>query len=774
MAEYKLSASLAGHEDDVKAVIFPSSKAVISASRDQTVRIWNLLSDNPPLFDASICSNATGFVNSVTYLPASAEYPEGLVISGGKDTLLDVRQPSKAPTDNAEALLVGHSSNICALDVDPAGRFIVSGGWDAEARIWPVGKWECQAVLRGHEGSVWGVVAYDSETIITGCADTKIRVFNTNGKLLRTISAGQHPVRALCKIPRGHPSGADFGSADNEGTIRLWTLGGQQVAQMSGHESFVYSLVCSPSGELLSAGEDRTVRIWKGTECVQTITHPAISVWGVAVCAENGDIVTAASDRIARVFTRDPARAADAETTKFFEDSVKESSIPQQQLPDVNKEKLPGPEFLVQKAGTKDGQVQMIRELNGAVTAHQWSVGQGQWINVGTVVDAVGSSGKKVEYLGKEYDYVFEVDIEDGKPALKLPYNLSQNPYEAATTFIANNELPVTYLDQVADFITSNTKGATIGQAQEQVSAPDPWGSDNRYRPGGESAAASTPAPPKIIPQTAYLNITTGRIPAIQKKLGELNQALLADGHKDVSLNPVELSQLASLCKHLESNGATKTSQSISGGLDLAVKICTTWPYKDRLPGLDLLRLLAVAPQTATFSHSRGGNIIDVFEQGATETQPPTLNFLMMAIRGFANLFESPEGRTLAVNEFEKIQSIVGTAIASSTDRNLGVAATTLYINYAVYFKTASQSSSFEHAIKIIDTLGTTLSTQVDSEAVYRALVATGTLLTLDDETRIAAKDVYSIDKRVSAALAKAVDPRIKNAAREIATLLKA
>jgi phospholipase A-2-activating protein len=55
---------------------------------------------------------------------------------------------------------------------------------------------------------------------------------------------------------------------------------------------------------------------------------------------------------------------------------VKESSIPQQQLGEVNKENLPGPEFLTQKAGTKEGQVQMIRELNGSVTAHTWSAGK--------------------------------------------------------------------------------------------------------------------------------------------------------------------------------------------------------------------------------------------------------------------------------------------------------------------------------------------------------------------------------------------------------------
>jgi len=97
----------------------------------------------------------------------------------------------------------------------------------------------------------------------------------------------------------------------------------------------------------------------------------------VAVCQETGDIVTGASDKIVRVFTRDSSRFADAETIKQFEDSVKASSIPQQQMGEkIEKEKLPGPSFLTQKSGTKDGQVQMIREDNGSVTAHVWSSGR--------------------------------------------------------------------------------------------------------------------------------------------------------------------------------------------------------------------------------------------------------------------------------------------------------------------------------------------------------------------------------------------------------------
>ena len=39
-------------------------------------------------------------------------------------------------------------------------------------------------------------------------------------------------------------------------------------------------------------------------------------------------------------------------------------------------------------------------------------------------MDAVGS-GRKQLYEGKEYDYVFDVDVQEGAPPLKLPYNAS-------------------------------------------------------------------------------------------------------------------------------------------------------------------------------------------------------------------------------------------------------------------------------------------------------------------------------------------------------------
>lgn len=51
---------------------------------------------------------------------------------------------------------------------------------------------------------------------------------------------------------------------------------------------------------------------------------------------------------------------------------------------------------------------------------------------------------------------MFSVDVEDGKPPLKLPYNRGDDPYEAARTFLTRNSLPGGYLEQVSEIFQIN------------------------------------------------------------------------------------------------------------------------------------------------------------------------------------------------------------------------------------------------------------------------------------------------------------------------------
>jgi len=580
-------------------------------------------------------------------------------------------------------------------------------------------------------------------------------------------------VRALCRLQSSHSSGAQFASAGNDSVIRLWTLQGLEVAQLHGHENFVYSLASLPTGELVSASEDRTVRIWKDGRCVQTITHPAISVWSVAACAQNGDIVTGSSDRIVRVFTRSKDRQADAALLQAYDESVKASAIPEQSIGNINKHDLPGPEFLQQKSGTKEGQVQMIRESDGSVTAHQWSNAANQWVSVGTVVDSAGGSGgRKITFNGKDYDYVFDVDIKDGEPALKLPYNATQNPYEVARKFIADNELPLDYLDQVANFIVQNTQGTTIGQRQGGLPGSDPWGTESRYRPGDiDSAPSQTPSRPRTLPQTQYLSIATAQYKTIQKKIQEFNQQLITDGRKDLSLNPLGLEALAATIKQLESAASKPDSSTpvLPEGIDVVIKIITSWPADKRLPGYDLLRVLAAASETTVTRTSalEGQTIVDILASTEVFSPEAPINSTMLAMRTLANLFMNSDGRTIMDGEWDTVHTLVEPFLAS-TNRNLVVAITTLYINYAVLLLAGGDNTDTDRAMTLLEELARIIDSVKDAEALYRSLVGIGTLLALNDEFRAKAKAAVDIEKALKKAEKTGVEPRVKSVVKEI------
>jgi phospholipase A-2-activating protein len=212
-------------------------------------------------------------------------------------------------------MLIGHAGNITCLAFSRDGSKIISGGWDSQVFVWNVEEGNVTAELTGHQGPVWGLLVYDEKLILTACADKMIRIFDINGKSLKTIEGHTDVVRCFCKLPAGHWSGAAFASAGNDEVIRLWTLEGQPMGELDGHTAYIYSLAILPNGDIASSSEDRTVRVWRNGQCIQTITHPAISLWTVAACPETGDIVSGASDNVIRIFSRDPERQAEAEVS---------------------------------------------------------------------------------------------------------------------------------------------------------------------------------------------------------------------------------------------------------------------------------------------------------------------------------------------------------------------------------------------------------------------------------------------------------------------------
>lgn len=354
--------------------------AIATASRDKTVQVWTRKKGSPNEYESRTIYQANKYVNSIAFLPKTSSH-DAFILSGGEDTVIDVRPENATLGDNTGRRLTGHSRNVCALSVFPSGSRFLSGGWDQNAIVWSATSWEKEIFLEGHENNVWALLALDDTTVITAGADRKVRKFD----LRKAMALGVHPdwevelpdiVRALCKLPDEHPSGAEFASGGNDGRITLWKCdgsAGKQVVTFGNHDSFIYSLAALPDGKIVSCGEDRTVRIWMDTKQIQVITIPAISIWSVSCCQVSGDIVAGSNDGVARVFTRNPQRFAAVDQIEAFKDAVKGSAVPKETSSgSINLKNMQDPAWLTTNRG-REGQLQAIKELDGTNGVYVWN-----------------------------------------------------------------------------------------------------------------------------------------------------------------------------------------------------------------------------------------------------------------------------------------------------------------------------------------------------------------------------------------------------------------
>ncbi|EME84697.1 uncharacterized protein MYCFIDRAFT_33335 [Pseudocercospora fijiensis CIRAD86] len=747
-SDFKLSSTLRGHEEDVRAIVFPSHDLLLSASRDNTVRQWSLTSSKPPTYDDTIALQGSHWFNGLAYAPPSQEHPKGVLAAGGRETFVFVKQLGRPVDEDPHRLLIGHAGNITCLAFSDDGSKVVSGGWDSQVFVWDVESGSVTAELQGHGGPVWGVMIYDNKFVLTACADKSIRLYDLNGKPLQEIKGHTDVVRCFAKLPPGHWSGAAVASAGNDEVIRLWTLDGKQIGELSGHTAYIYSLASLPNGDLVSSSEDRTVRIWRDGQCIQTITHPAISIWTVAACPETGDIVSGASDKIIRIFSRDPERQADPETLSSFQESNRMYAIPAEtasQGQPFNKENLPGPGALQTQVGERDGQQLFIRENDGSVTAHLWSASTSQWNLIGTVVEGQGTGSSKKVHNGQEYDFVFDIDIEEGKPPLKLPYNLTESAWDAARKFLEKNELPMSYYEQVANWISDNTKGARIGQDSAASSRPtnqsqDPWGTERRYRPGD---AGSSVSGQRKIPQKTFIEIVEGNpanaINIIAQKTDELSKS--GELTVEQALRPEEVAALKALPTQLQNKQDPRPTEPQITAL---LKVASLWPQKSRVPAVGVLALLAVSPSFVSATSAGNGTIVETLNSaGLLAPGQQTANNVVHAIRLLVNLFKSDAGRLIADGSFDTVIGLVKPFQSRPESVAQVKALASLYLNYAVLL---SSGTGNEGAMR--EARARTLITEIamllecesphaaDPDGFSRTLAALGTLLSIGGSFR--------------------------------------
>ncbi|XP_012257921.2 phospholipase A-2-activating protein [Athalia rosae] len=718
---YKLSSILLGHSSDVRAVATFKDGSLVSTSRDKTARLWKPNETNTEYSESVVLKGHTNFVSSVCVLNPSERYPEGFILTGSNDNNICIYKPGdQEPLHIVKA----HQNTVCNLRTGNEEGTFLSSSWDLTAKLWHIDQPDQpQLTLTSHTAAVWCVADLPTGIIVSGSADKTVIAWNRNGTILHKFSGHTDCVRGLCVIKED-----EFLSCANDAVVRHWSITqGICLGMYCGHTNYVYGIAStflSGGSQVVTSGEDRTVRIWRNGEVHQTLTLPAQSVWCVDLLP-NGDIVTGASDGIIRIFSANPNRYADPKTLHQYDESVAKTKLnAEQELGGIKISDLPDVKAL-QQPGQRDGQTKMIRD-GDSVKAYSWSQSQKKWEHVGDVMGASGgspaTSGKQL-HNGIEYDYVFSVDIQDGVPPLKLPYNIGEDPWCAAQKFIHDNDLSQLFLDQVANFIVKNSQPGPVLNTEAQFA--DPFTGGNRYIPGSgapartvtnnikppSTSSSNTSVSQSYIPHSTYLKLEQANLPAIIDKLQEFNKKF------GDSIHTVPEDQLNSfvklMCNPDREAGRTPSTEVLRALLD--------WPNNSVFPALDVARLAVLRPDVNLKLCDE--RLLSIVRRHLKSDAIPANQ--MLTFRLLANMFCHDKGEVLSLQYRDELLKAI-LDLPSFGSKNNQVAIATYMLNLIVALNKSNDTPGKKSALNVMFTI---LPLMSEPEAVFRALVGLGTIL---------------------------------------------
>jgi WD40 repeat protein len=290
--------SVTGHDGVVNALSFRAEgKQIASAGADGTIRVWSLPQPAVPL------------AGHTMPVQAAATTADGkLIATAAADNSIRLWAPAGGA---ATATLAGHAQPVHSISFRPDGLEAASGDALGYLRFWDVVKaapgivagahdgpirtlawhptlpqmltgsddgtiklWKLPlappTLLAGHADAVQAVrVSRDGKFIVTGGADSQVRVFAAGAEDKPTLLAEQPgPVTALAL----NRDDSVIVSGSGTGFVKAWTAAdGAADFQFQGHAGGVTGVAVSPvvqdaaekqSPLLATTGEDGTLRLW--------------------------------------------------------------------------------------------------------------------------------------------------------------------------------------------------------------------------------------------------------------------------------------------------------------------------------------------------------------------------------------------------------------------------------------------------------------------------------------------------------------------------------
>jgi WD40 repeat protein/serine/threonine protein kinase len=275
------------HQDVVNDAVFsPDGARILTASRDNTAKLW----------DAASGKLIASFAHQDEVLHAAFSPDGERVLTASVDHTAKL-------WDAASGKLIAsfvHQDRVSNAVFSSDGGRILTASADNTAKLWDAVSGKLIASF-AHQGAVESAVfSPDGVRILTASADGTAKLWDAaSGKLIASFARGNSLYGA-----RFSPDGTRILTASADNTAKLWdTATGNLIASVA-HQGAVEDAVFSPDGaRILTASWDKTAKLWDATSgsLIASFAHQD----GVVHAAFSPDgirVLTASWDNTARLW----------------------------------------------------------------------------------------------------------------------------------------------------------------------------------------------------------------------------------------------------------------------------------------------------------------------------------------------------------------------------------------------------------------------------------------------------------------------------------------
>lgn len=201
--------------------------------------------------------------------------------------------------------LAGHRDWVESVAFSHDGRRLVSGGYDAVARVWDAATGKELLTLRGHKALVHNAIfSADDRRILTASWDRTVKLWDAaDGKCLKTFAGGH---TSIVEYATFSPDEKQILSCGYDNTAVIWdAASGAILMRLLSHTGGIQTAFFSRDGRTILTGSfDRTAKLWDAEtgRVIRTFRGHEGSIHCAYFSPDCRRMVTSSWDRTARVW----------------------------------------------------------------------------------------------------------------------------------------------------------------------------------------------------------------------------------------------------------------------------------------------------------------------------------------------------------------------------------------------------------------------------------------------------------------------------------------